>query len=166
MWLWAGLSPTAPWLVNLILSVCLPEGSSNMFSYTVHFHCKLVNHLGKKYTFAVSCKQHISLLEPPAAGYILYLLAGELCMNPMWLCLLFLHCIYLCKQACVYVCVYVCMPFQFTRPAPPPPIHHHHLSRCCQVTVFCYGLVFVGQLYDGDVTLQCKTFTALAFVKK
>lgn len=68
---------------------------------------------------------------------------------------------------CLYVCMYA-IPVHMTSLF-PAPLHRHHLSRCCQVTVLCHGLVFVGQLYDDDdVTLQCKTcfsFTALAFVK-
>lgn len=87
-----------------------------------------------------------------------FVLTDELCMIPMWLCLLFLHCIYLCKQACVcvFVCVrvYECMPFQFTWLA--FSLFLHIPAICHTVARSVAVLVFVGQLCDEDVTLQCK----------
>lgn len=88
-------------------------------SFTVKKKKKKSNHLDRT-PKGVMQQQEISFFLTAAIGHILYLLTDELCMIPMWLCLLFLHCIYLCKQACMYVC----MPFQLTWPAFHPPLPH------------------------------------------
>lgn len=150
----AGLSSAALWLGNLIFSVCVPGRSTAHFSKLFHYTL-----LTFKPPWENFKKTHFCCFERSH-----FVPAEELCTNPMWLCLLFLHCIYLCKHACVFECIY--MPFKFTRQPPPPPtpLHLHHVSRCCQVTVLCCGDGYMMMLWR----LQFKTwfsFTALAFVK-
>ena len=188
LWLWAGCSPAAPWLVKLTVTVCLLEAAAACFhckkqktknkkkptkhSFTVNLY--LLNHLERKTLLfpASNSKSFCVFFLNTCHWVVVFCTYWQ--MNFVWSQCDCASCfytvsIYVNKRVCVCVCVCmcVCMPFfQFTSPAFTPPTHLLTSSTSPPSVTLLPGysppscfffFFFVGQFYDEDVTLQCKT---------